>query len=141
MCKPSTYLVITYFFKILCMYETCFIQNWLPRWNQILTQLRFIHNWVIIGIQCMVHWHVLVDCGTNEAILKLNSNFNKLYKKKLHMLKFSKGYFSSRNFLCEGKWSIFWNIWEYSTCQNWIFKMKQPFGTDLVNLLFNYCNT
>jgi len=27
---------------------------WLPRWNQILIQLNFIHNWFIIGIQWMV---------------------------------------------------------------------------------------
>jgi hypothetical protein len=36
------------------MYEAYFLQNWLPRWNQILTQLRFIHNWVIRGIQWMM---------------------------------------------------------------------------------------
>jgi len=30
-----------------------FLKNWLPRWKQILTQLRFIHNWVITGIQWM----------------------------------------------------------------------------------------
>ncbi len=29
-------------------------------WNPILAQLRFIHNWVIMGIQWMVHWWVLV---------------------------------------------------------------------------------
>jgi hypothetical protein len=38
-----------------------FLQNWLPRWNQILTQLRFIHKWVITGIQWMVRsWWVVV---------------------------------------------------------------------------------
>ncbi len=42
MYKPSTYLVVTYFPTYLPMYETFFLQNWLPRWNQILTQLRFI---------------------------------------------------------------------------------------------------
>jgi hypothetical protein len=81
--KPSTYLVITFFlpiylymkpswylFSYLSTYiwdvfaiyfptylpisETYFLQNWLPRWNHILTQLRFIHNWVISGIQWMV---------------------------------------------------------------------------------------
>jgi hypothetical protein len=38
------------------MYETYFLQNWLPRWNQILTQLSFIHNLIITGIQWMVCW-------------------------------------------------------------------------------------
>jgi len=53
MYKPSTYLVVTYFCNLcmyvcmyVCMYETYFLQNWLPRWNQMLTQLRFIHNCV-----------------------------------------------------------------------------------------------
>jgi len=27
---------------------------WLPRWNQILTQWRFIHKWVVMDIQWMV---------------------------------------------------------------------------------------
>jgi hypothetical protein len=37
------------------MYKTYFLQNWLPGWNEILTQLRFIHNSVITSIQWMVH--------------------------------------------------------------------------------------
>jgi len=42
MYKPSTYQVITYFFlTYVPMYETYFLQKWSPRWNQILTQLRF----------------------------------------------------------------------------------------------------
>jgi hypothetical protein len=50
--KPSNYLVVIYLptYK----YETYFLANWLPRWNHILTQLKFIHNWVITGIQWMV---------------------------------------------------------------------------------------
>jgi hypothetical protein len=73
MYKPSLYLVITYFPTYLHIYETYFLQNWLPRWNQILTQLRFIHIWVITGIQWMVHWWVLVHCGRSGdfAMLKL----------------------------------------------------------------------
>jgi hypothetical protein len=31
--------------------------------NQILIQLRFIYNSVIMDIQWMVHWWVLVHCG------------------------------------------------------------------------------
>jgi uncharacterized protein Usg len=54
MYKPSTYLVVTYFPTYLPMYETYFLQNWFPQWNQILTQLKFIHNRVITGIQWMV---------------------------------------------------------------------------------------
>jgi hypothetical protein len=38
MYKPSTYLVVTFFFTDLPMYETYFLQNWLPRSNQRLTQ-------------------------------------------------------------------------------------------------------
>jgi hypothetical protein len=49
MYKPSTYVIITYFPTYLPRRETYFLQTWLPRWNQILTQLRFIHNWVING--------------------------------------------------------------------------------------------
>jgi hypothetical protein len=39
---PSTHLVVTYIRTYLPMYKTYFLQNWLPMWNQILTQLRFI---------------------------------------------------------------------------------------------------
>jgi hypothetical protein len=53
MYKPSTYIVVTYFPTYLPIYEAYFSQNWLPRWNQILTQLSFIHNWVITGILWM----------------------------------------------------------------------------------------
>jgi hypothetical protein len=63
MYKPSTYLVIAYFPTYLPTYETYFLQNWLLKQNQILTQLRFIHNWVLTGIQWMIHWWVLVHCG------------------------------------------------------------------------------
>jgi hypothetical protein len=53
MYKPSTYTEVTYFLNYLPMYETYFLQKGLPRWNQILTQVRFIHNWVKTGIQRM----------------------------------------------------------------------------------------
>jgi hypothetical protein len=53
MYKPSTYLVNIYFPNLSTyIYETYFLQKWLPRWNYILTQFRFIHNWVTTGIQC-----------------------------------------------------------------------------------------
>ncbi len=46
MFKPF-YSPTSYLFSYLSTYvETYFLQNWLPRWNQILTHLRFIHNWV-----------------------------------------------------------------------------------------------
>jgi hypothetical protein len=66
MYKPSTYLVITYFPTYLPIYETYFLQTWLLRWNQILTQVRFIHNWVIMDIQWMVHWCVPTYIITTE---------------------------------------------------------------------------
>jgi len=69
MYKPFTYLVVTYFQTYLPIYETYFLQNWLPRWNQILTQLSFIHNWVLTGIQWMVHWWVLVHCGPFKVLV------------------------------------------------------------------------
>ncbi len=71
MYKPSTYLEVAYFPTYLPMYETYFLQNWLPRWNQILTQLRFIHNWVITDIQWMVCWWVLVHCGPQNSALTI----------------------------------------------------------------------
>ncbi len=64
MYKLSTYhLVVIYFLTYLPIYETPFLPNWLPRWNHTLTHLRFIHNWIITGIQWMVCWWVLVHCG------------------------------------------------------------------------------
>ncbi len=63
MYKPSTHLVIIYFPTYPLLYETYFLWNRLPRWNHKLTQLRFIHNWVITGIQWMLRWWVLVHCG------------------------------------------------------------------------------
>jgi hypothetical protein len=60
MYKPSTYLVIAYFSTYI---QELFDGIGYQGWNQILTQLRFIHNWVIRGIQWMVCWWVLVHCG------------------------------------------------------------------------------
>jgi len=37
MYEPFTYLVGTYFPTYLPIYDTYFLQNWLPRLNQILT--------------------------------------------------------------------------------------------------------
>jgi hypothetical protein len=45
------------------MYKTYFDGIGYQGWNQILTQLRFIHNRVVRGIQWMVCWWVLVHCG------------------------------------------------------------------------------
>jgi hypothetical protein len=59
--KQSTYLAVT----CLPIYRTYFL---LGRWNQILTQLRLIHNWAIMGIQFMVHWWVLVHSGQRIAV-------------------------------------------------------------------------
>jgi hypothetical protein len=39
MYKSFTYLEEVYFPTYLSNYETYFLQNWLPRWNQILTQV------------------------------------------------------------------------------------------------------
>jgi hypothetical protein len=56
MYKPSTYPLVTYFPTYLPIYdEAYFLQNWLQRCKQILPQLRFIENCVIMGIQWMVH--------------------------------------------------------------------------------------
>jgi len=72
MYRLSTYLKVAYFPTYLPMYETYFLQDWLPRWNQILTQLRFIHNWVITDIQWMVRWWVLVHCGPQNSALAIS---------------------------------------------------------------------
>jgi hypothetical protein len=76
MYKPSIYLVVTYFLTYLPTHETYFLQNWLPSWNQILTQLRFIHNWIITDIQWTVCWWVLVHsvCTGNKPILQVHSH-------------------------------------------------------------------
>jgi hypothetical protein len=79
MYKPSTYLVVTYFPTYLPVSETYFFQNWLPTWNQRLTQLRFIHNWVIVGIQWRVHWTVLVHCGPRIVGTWLTNHCGKLW--------------------------------------------------------------
>jgi hypothetical protein len=42
--KPSTHLIFTYFLSYIPIYITYFLHNGLLRWNQILTQLRFIRN-------------------------------------------------------------------------------------------------
>jgi hypothetical protein len=39
MYKASTYLNSYYFPTYLCMNETYFLQNWLPRWNQIFNSV------------------------------------------------------------------------------------------------------
>ncbi len=62
----KTYLPSCYLFSYLSIYifETYFLPNWLPRWNHIQTQLKFIHNRIITGIlQWMVWSWVLVHCG------------------------------------------------------------------------------
>jgi hypothetical protein len=33
----------------------------------MLTQLRFIYNWVLMGIQWMVHWWVLIHCSWHDS--------------------------------------------------------------------------
>jgi hypothetical protein len=53
MYKPSTYLVITYFPTYLPIYETYFLTKLVTKVKPNLTQLKFIHNWVIMGIQWM----------------------------------------------------------------------------------------
>jgi hypothetical protein len=47
MYKPYIYLPSNYLLSYLStsIYETYLLQNCLPRWNQILTRLGFIHNW------------------------------------------------------------------------------------------------
>jgi hypothetical protein len=72
MYKPSSYVVVTYFSTDLPIYETYFLQNWLPRWNQRITQLMFIHNWVIRGIQWMVR---RVDAGSLCGPMVLTQQF------------------------------------------------------------------
>jgi hypothetical protein len=39
MYKPSTYLVVTYFPTYLPIYDTYFLQNWLPRLDQISVEV------------------------------------------------------------------------------------------------------
>jgi hypothetical protein len=48
---------------------TEWVTNGLPRWNHILTQLRFIHSSVIVGIQWMDG--VLVGAGLLWAVMNM----------------------------------------------------------------------
>ncbi len=52
----AIYLPCSHLFSYLSIYWTYFFQKGLPRWDRILTQSRFIRNWVIFGIHWMVHW-------------------------------------------------------------------------------------
>jgi hypothetical protein len=72
MYKPSAYLEVGYFPTYLPIYEIYVLRNWLPRWNQILTLLRFIHNWIITDIQWMLRWWVLVHFGPCKLKLFVN---------------------------------------------------------------------
>jgi hypothetical protein len=93
--NPRLALVVTCFLIYVPIYETYFIQNQLPRWNQILTQLRFMHNWVISGIQGMGHWWGLVHCGQESGSFvklfqsfrhqKAQSNSNRSYLPFIHI--------------------------------------------------------
>jgi hypothetical protein len=62
---PSNYL---FFLPIDLYMRPSSYRIWLPRWNQMLTESRFIHNWVTTAIQWMVHWWVLVQCGPKVAL-------------------------------------------------------------------------
>jgi hypothetical protein len=53
----------------------------------ILIELRFIHNWVITGIQWMVHWWVRVHYGPFFCVLPLVDKFQKK-KRKLNITRF-----------------------------------------------------
>jgi hypothetical protein len=76
LCKPAICLLVTYLPTYLPICETYLLQNRLPRWNQILTQLTFIHNWVIMGIQWMVRWWVLVHCGeVNRRSVNIDARY------------------------------------------------------------------
>jgi len=62
--KPSPYLLVTYFPTYLCTYHTYFLRNpWFQDETKVLTQLRFIHNWVIMDFQWMLYWWVVVRYG------------------------------------------------------------------------------
>jgi hypothetical protein len=64
MYKPSTYLVVTYFPPIyLCTRPISYRIGYQGETKYVLTQLSFIHNWVITGIQWMVRWFPVFTCG------------------------------------------------------------------------------
>jgi hypothetical protein len=68
MYRPFTYQVVTYFPTYLPTYlymRPIFLQNWLPRLNQRLTQLRFIHNRVAGKVQpasLFQHYRCTMSC-------------------------------------------------------------------------------
>jgi hypothetical protein len=103
MYEPCTYLVVTYFPTSLPMYGTYFLQNWLPRWNRILTELRFIHNGhpvdgVLVGAARSL-WLGVTYGGVSVSILVNGTTGNTLEMWIMQMVK---------------KWITLWN----RTCKN-----------------------
>ncbi len=80
MCKPSTYLFIYFLPTYLPMFRTHFLQNGLLKVKTwILTQLKFIHNGVISGIQ----WMILVGAGSLWATSTSTSSSSFHYSSSL----------------------------------------------------------
>ncbi len=74
-----SYLVsINHLFSYLPTYRTYLLQNWLPKWNQILlSQLRFIPNWVVPGIRWMLLWWMLGHSGPNTVdVVKFEAGYS-----------------------------------------------------------------
>ncbi len=71
MYKLFTYLLVTYFPTYLPIYETYFLQNWLSRWNQILTQLDE-QCWMIMMLMRLMNKDKMLG---DEATILLDEQF------------------------------------------------------------------
>jgi hypothetical protein len=134
------YLEVAYFPTYLPMFETYFLQNWLPRWDQIVTQLRFIRNWVITDIQWMVRWWVLVHCGWLAAHVRVKF-FMPVYPPQYNNIhKSSEANSQDTNAikLKEKKGPASFLKWHPLTIEIYLSFLASPVFKDLFNAVFFY---
>jgi hypothetical protein len=93
----------------------------LPRWDQVVTQLRIIHNWLMTGIQWMVNWWVLVQlwhmiCTILEVpLVSFLSTFNDDHLPSCQM--------------CDGPyvWCYIFIVQNHPPCADWLLDIIHNF--------------
>jgi hypothetical protein len=106
MYKPSTCLVVIYFHTYVPIYKTYLLQNRLPRWNHILTQLGFIHNRVPNNRHPVDG--VLVGWFTGTPFLRAST-------KSLYLTQEMSNLDNSENVILVFQWDI------YNVLKAWVF--------------------
>ncbi len=95
MYTPSTYLLVIYFPTYLRIYEAYFLQKWLTRWNQIVTQLRFRHPssgwcsggccWFTVALKrAKICWGWSFNATNIVALLNSGNKSLSSYRQKLN---------------------------------------------------------